>query len=225
MKRARSIEGFTLLEMSIVVLIMGSMAAMIAPGLSEWMADTRASGAAEYLVRINRVVRARVNDTGLAHLMVFRASDDAQGSYALGKVQVWEGMNNHCNQTPWMQTIDGSVADGHQQIDGLDLGDPAYNLPMDGHAPTAADSGRQVVRLADALDSKLVVLCFEPGGSTFTAVNDGASASIGFRFTPQTVPVVFRVIRSVARSGGSPETRGIEREIVFPAGGNGRLRL
>jgi prepilin-type N-terminal cleavage/methylation domain-containing protein len=33
MKRSRSIEGYTLLEMSIVVLIMGAMAAMIAPGL------------------------------------------------------------------------------------------------------------------------------------------------------------------------------------------------
>jgi prepilin-type N-terminal cleavage/methylation domain-containing protein len=225
MKRARSTEGFTLFEMSIVVLIMGSMAAMIAPGLSEWMADARASAAAEGLLRMGRVVRARVNDTGLAHLLVFRASDDADGSNALGNVVLWEGMNNHCNQTPWMQTIEGKIEDGHQAIDRLDLGNSEFNLPMDGRAPAASDTGRQVVRLTANLDPKLVVLCFEPGGTTFTAVADGDSPSIGFRFTPQTAPVIFTVNRSIARQGGTAETRGADRQIVFPAGGNGRLRL
>jgi prepilin-type N-terminal cleavage/methylation domain-containing protein len=220
MKRSRSTEGFTLIEMSIVVLIMGSMAAMAAPGLSEWMADTRASGAAEGLLRLNRVVRARVNETGLAHLLLFRASDDAEGRNGLGNVQLWEGMNNRCNQTPWIQAIDN-----HQMIDGLDLGDPAYNLPVDGRAPSVNDVGRQVVRLTNNVDPKLLVLCFEPGGNTLTAVSDGESPSIGFRFTTQTTPVVFIVNRSIARTAGSPVTRGRDRAIIFPAGGNGRLSL
>jgi type II secretory pathway pseudopilin PulG len=208
--------------MAIVVLIMGSMAAMIAPGLSQWMADARASAAAEDLLRIGRVVRARVNDTGLAHLLVFRGSDDAMGSKGLGRVQVWEGMNNHCNQTPWMQTINGLPANGHQQIDGMDLGSSEYNLPVGGVAPSAADSGRQVIVLSQDLDldpkATAIALCFEPGGMTFTGVS--ATSDIGFTFTPQTAPVTFTVTRSV---GGVK--RGVDRQIVFPASGNGRLRL
>src|SRR4051812_38372508 len=128
MKRSRSIEGYTLLEMSIVVLIMGAMAAMIAPGLGEFMADARASGASEELIRLDRVIRARVNQTGLAHLMLFQASDDAAGSNGLGRIRVWEGMNNHCNQTPWLQTINGAATLGHVPVDALDMGDSAYNL-------------------------------------------------------------------------------------------------
>ena len=160
MKRARSTEGFTLFEMAIVILIMGSMAAMIAPGLSEWVADARASAAAEGLVRISRVVRARVNDTGLAHLFMFQATDDIDGAHELGTVRVWEGMNNHCNQTPWIQTIEGKPEDGHQIVDGMDLGSSEYNLPMDGEAPTASDTGRQVVRLTNNIDKSMLVLCF-----------------------------------------------------------------
>ncbi|HKP63466.1 MAG TPA: prepilin-type N-terminal cleavage/methylation domain-containing protein [Polyangiales bacterium] len=226
MKRARSTEGFTLLEMAIVVLIMGSMAAMIAPGLSEWMADARASGAAEDMVRISRVVRARVNSTGLAHVLVFRGTTDTVGSNGLGNVRVWEGMNNHCNQTPWLQTIKGKIEDGHSQIDGLDLVDSAYNLPTSGSAPSAADTGRQVIVLTCSLSEKTAVLCFEPNGATFVGVDQSGSADIGYRFTPQTAPVIFTVTRYV-HGGGDPkdETRGLARQIVFPVGGNGRLRF
>ncbi|HKU38614.1 MAG TPA: type II secretion system protein [Polyangiales bacterium] len=226
MKRPKqSTDGFTLLEMAIVVLIMGSMAAMIAPGLSEWMADARASAAAQELVRLNRVIRVRVNDTGLAHLFVFRASDDAEGSNALGKISVWEGMNNHCNQTPWRQTmVDGKPEEGHIQIDGLDLGDSAYNLPMDGRPPAADDSGRQVVRVVPNIDPKSVIICFEPGGNTLMGISESESP-IGFRFTPQTQSVVFSVTRTISYSGGTPQKRGVTREVIYPAGGNGRLRF
>jgi type II secretory pathway pseudopilin PulG len=224
MKRSRSIEGYTLLEMSIVVLIMGAMAAMIAPGLGEFMSDARASGASEELVRLNRVIRARVNQSGLAHLMLFEASDDAAGSNGLGRIRVWEGMNNHCNQTPWLQTINGSPNDGHVPVETLDMGDSAYNLPTGSSPPSATDTGRQIIRIVPTGDAKLAILCFEPGGNTYVGTSDGGSASIGYTFVRQMAAVTFTVIRQASRNG-TMEDRGVRREVVFPPGGNGRMRF
>jgi type II secretory pathway pseudopilin PulG len=222
MKRSRSIEGYTLLEMSIVVLIMGAMAAMIAPGLGEFMADARASGASEELIRLNRMIRARVNQTGLAHLMLFQASDDAAGSNGLGRIRVWEGMNNHCNQTPWLQTINGAANLGHVPVDAVDMGDSAYNLSTSTSPPTASDTGRQVIRIQASTNPKLAILCFEPGGNTFVGVTDGTSPAIGYTFAPQTVAETFTVIRALSR-GGTMEQRGVNRDVIFPPGGNGRM--
>jgi prepilin-type N-terminal cleavage/methylation domain-containing protein len=224
MKRARSTAGYTLLEMSIVVLIMGAMAAMIAPGIGEFMADSRASAATEELLRLNRVIRARVNQTGLAHLMMFQASNDAAGSNGLGRIRVWEGMNNHCSQTPWNQAINGVAADGQQVIEGLDMADSAYNLPTGASPPTAADTGRQVIRIAASTTAALAILCFEPGGNTFRGVAAGNAPDIGFNFTPQTTPEIFTVIRYINRSG-TIVPKGVDRDVIFPAGGNGRMRF
>lgn len=220
----RSTDGYTLLELMIVVLIMGAMAALVAPGLGEFMADARASGAAEELVRLNRVIRARVNQTGLAHLMVFTATNDAAGSQGLGRIRVYEGMNNHCSQTPWMQTINGTIDDGHRPVEGVDMGDPAYNLSSTSSAPTASDTGRQVISIQASTAAASAILCFEPGGNTFRGANDGTAPAIGYNFTPQTTPETFTVIRSASR-GGVMEPRGVNREVIFPAGGNGRMRF
>jgi prepilin-type N-terminal cleavage/methylation domain-containing protein len=224
MKRSRSAEGYTLLEMSIVVLIMGAMAAMIAPGLGEFMADARASAASEDLIRLSRVIRARVNQTGLAHLMVFEASNDAAGSNGLGRFRVWEGMNNHCRQTPWTQAITGAAANGQIPIEGLDLGNSAYNLSTSSSPPTAIDTVRQVIRIEASTTKALAVLCFEPGGNTFRGVTAADAPAIGYSFTPQTTPEIFTVFRELSRSG-TMEQRGVNREVVFPAGGNGRMRF
>jgi type II secretory pathway pseudopilin PulG len=224
MKRSRSIEGYTLVEMSVVVLIMGAMAAMIAPGLGEFMADARASGAAEEIIRLNRVIRARVNQTGLAHLLMFEATNDLAGRNGLGRIRVWEGMNNHCNQTPWMQTINGAAAQGHTPVDGLDMGDSTYNLSTTSSPPTASDTGRQVIRIQASTNPRLAVLCFEPGGNTLVATINGASAAIGFTFTAQSAPETLTVIRATSRSG-TMEERGVNRQVIFPPGGNGRMRF
>src|ERR1700753_1681156 len=104
----RSRPVFTLRELMIAITIMGTMAALMAPGIAEFLADTRASAATEDLIRLSRHVRSRAQETGLAHLIVFDASNGISG--ALGRILVYEGMNNHCRQTPWPQTLSGTVA-------------------------------------------------------------------------------------------------------------------
>jgi prepilin-type N-terminal cleavage/methylation domain-containing protein len=226
MKRKRSTEGFTLFELSVALLIMGSMAALAAPGLGEMMSDSRASAAAEELVRLHRVIRARVNDTGLAHLLTFSAAANAGGSQGLGQFRLYEGMNNRCRQTPWMQTINGTPAQGHTPIEIVDLASSQYNIaPSSGVGPTATDTGRHVVIARVGAGAIAATLCFEPGGTSYTGATDGTSTAIGFTFTPQATPVIFAVTRSITMSGGTRESRGVDRRVIFPAGGNGRFRI
>jgi prepilin-type N-terminal cleavage/methylation domain-containing protein len=217
MERQRA--GFTLLELMIVVTVMGTMAAMMAPGLGEFMADIRASGAAEDMVRISRHMRSRVQQSGLAHLLVYQGAADVSGG--LGRVDVYEGMTNHCRETPWQQTITGTVTNGHAIIDSVDLGNTAYNVPTSGTTAKKDDDNRQVIALTVSVNqtaASSAVLCYEPGGGTFQGVADSSIAS--FAFTPQIQPVTFTVTRSV--SGGQ---RGPTRSVVFPAGGAARFRF
>jgi prepilin-type N-terminal cleavage/methylation domain-containing protein len=213
----RQNDGFTLLELMIVVSIMGAMAAVLAPGIGEFMADARASGAAEDLLRLDRHIRARTQETGLAHLMMFSSSgDDSKG---LGRVLVYEGMNNHCRQTPWAQTIGGSVTDGHTPVEQLDLRSSSYNAVSGSTQPSIDDSNRQVISIAasDGTNARETVnLCFEPGGMTLDGTSSQAGA--GFSFVNQTDTIIFTVTRQV-----NHEQRGPLRVVAFPPGGSARF--
>jgi prepilin-type N-terminal cleavage/methylation domain-containing protein len=212
-------DGFTLLELMIVITIMGSMAALLAPGLGEFLADARASSAAEDLVRLSRHVRARTQESGLAHLLVFSAtSNDSRG---LGLITVYEGMNNHCRQTPWAQAINGTVADGHAPVESLDMRKGSYNPAATGVIPSSDDQNRPVIILSVTGSVSAptgAVLCFEPGGRTLEGVGDASLG--GFAFTTQTTAISFYVKRT---SNG--EQHGATREVVFPAGGSARFRF
>jgi prepilin-type N-terminal cleavage/methylation domain-containing protein len=213
----RSRNGFTLLELMIVITIMGTMAALMAPGIGEFMADARASSASEDLIRLSRHVRSRAQETGLAHLLVF--SGDTNVSGGLGLILVYEGMNNHCRQTPWGQATGGTTLTGHYVIDRLDLA--SYNPVASGSNPTKDDTGRPVIQLSVRGSSGAptsAVICFEPGGALFEGVGDSSAAA--FSFTTQTNPITFTITRSV-----SGQQRGLVREVVFPAGGPARFRF
>jgi prepilin-type N-terminal cleavage/methylation domain-containing protein len=216
----RSQAGFTLLELMIVVSVMGTMAALLAPGIGEFMADARCAGAAEDLVRISRHVRARSQESGLAHLLEFRASTTDSGG--LGIVRVWEGMNNRCRLTPWLQTTTGAVKDGHGAVEELDLGSSHYNQTGGGRSPTLDDGNRQVISLSaggSITTPTYAALCFEPSGATWQGVSNTASGT-GYTFTRQTQPATFTFLRRV-----NGVTRGAPRTIVFQPGGIARFRF
>jgi prepilin-type N-terminal cleavage/methylation domain-containing protein len=207
--------GFTLLELMIAVSIMGTMAALLAPGISEFMADARAAGASEDLVRLSRHVRARAQETGLAHLLVYTGVPADAGG--LGRIRVFEGMNNHCRQTPWPQTVGGVAADGHAPVEVLDLSASSYNQ---GTNPSIDDTARQVIalRVSDAIGAPdSAVLCFEPSGATWQGAF--TATTIGFAFTRQNAPITFTITRRV-----DGVTRGADRNVVFQPGGIARFR-
>jgi hypothetical protein len=144
---------------------------------------------------------------------------DAAVNGGLGQVLVYEGMNNHCRQTPWPQTTAGTVLNGHATVDSFDP--RTYNPVGNGVTATAGDTTRQVIVLSVRGSQgapTAAVICFEPGGTTLEGVGDGSSN--GYAFTAQTVPFTFTITRSV-----NAVQRGLVREVVFPAGGQARFRF
>jgi prepilin-type N-terminal cleavage/methylation domain-containing protein len=218
----RDRDGFTLIELMIVITIMGAMAAMIAPGIGEFLADSRAAGAAEALVRISRHMQARTQQTGLAHLLVFGSNNNDGGG--LGVVRVYEGMNNHCRQTPWAQTISGNANDGHAPVDVLDLSSGEFNPTRADSPPTVDDRDRHVIslRVAGAVGAPdAAVICLEPGGTVW----EGAASNVvgaGFVFTKplSSKAIVFTVSRKV-----NSAVRGRDRTVYFSTSGIARFRF
>jgi prepilin-type N-terminal cleavage/methylation domain-containing protein len=216
---AKRQAGFTLIEMMIVITVMGTMAALLAPGIGEYIADARATAASEGLVRVSRHVRARAQETGLAHLLIFGNTKDAAGAYGLGRMLVYEGMNNHCRQTPWGQaTAANGAANGHAPVEALDLGDTSYNPRLGGTAnPTVDDLGRHVVGLSAADGLAAYTFCFEPSGAIWLGTPDATPTS-GFKFARQVRPVTFSVRRTL-----NGTARGVTRNVVFQPGGIARF--
>lgn len=213
-------DGFTLIELMIVITIMGSMVAMIAPGLSEFMADARAASASEGLVRLTRHMQARTQQSGLAHMLVFSSSYDDGGG--LGVVRVYEGMNNHCRQTPWLQTINGTVANGHAPVDMLDLSLSQFNPGKP--SPTIDDRDRHVVslRVAGAVGAPdAAIICIEPGGGVWEGASS-STAGAGFVFTK---PLTSKAIEFTISRKLNGARRGRDRMVVFSTSGLARFRF
>jgi type II secretory pathway pseudopilin PulG len=206
----------------IVITIMGTMAAMIVPGIGEFLADARAAGAAEALVRITRHMQARTQQTGLAHLLIFGSTNSDSGG--LGVVRVYEGMNNHCRQTPWAQARNGTDADGHAPIDVLDLSFGDYNPAPGGSAPTVDDRDRHVIslRVAGSVGAPdAAVLCLEPGGTVWEGAAPGTMGA-GYTFTKPllTKQIVFTVSRKM-----NSVVRGRDRTVLFSTSGLARFKF
>ncbi len=202
-----------MIELMLVVMIIGVMAMLIGPGIGEFIADARAAGAAEELVRLQRYVRARVEETGLAHLMQY----DGTASNNLGRITVWEGMNNHCTTTPWNVAITNGAVRNQYPIEVFDMA--AYNPTASG-SPDAADHDRHVIRLTakqnNGTDTVAAVnLCYQPSGLTLQGTT-GAS----WTFLPHKTTIKFSITRTV-----NSVPHGMIREVLYPPGGNARLRI
>lgn len=200
--------GFTLVEMMVVVAIIGVMATLVGPGLSEFMADSRASRAAEDLIRLVRHTQARVQHTRLAHLMLFEADHED-----VGRVRVWEGMNDHCRTTPWKLAISGTVAQGHAPVDVLDMVD--YNSGTRLITLTARKGAGSTTAITNA------AVCFQPNGQTLESLEDDTpdeltATTVATTFTQHRESYIFTVVLEDGR---------LQREVLLPPGGTARMRL
>jgi len=228
---SRGRAGFTIVELLVTVAIVGIMAAAIAPSLTSARADGRQSDAALELVRLARFARARMLDTGTAQLLRFNAS----ASGGLGRATVHGGMNNRCRHTPWSQALQGAWpmgAPGVRTGPGV-LDMYVFNPTVIGSGnPKSGDVGRHVITLrvsqtppsGNPTAYEEAYVCFEPSGRTYTALYSAAKADdVQPALQLQSWPVLFTIER---RTGPNPEDkRGVDRHVVFPAGGAARVRL
>jgi prepilin-type N-terminal cleavage/methylation domain-containing protein len=212
-KRGRA--GFTIVELMIALVIIGIMAASVAPAISEVIADHRQSAAAAGLIRMSLTAQSRATATGVAQ--VLRVQPSAASSGGLGSVELHMGMKRRCLQTPWdISIIGGSALDPY---DVLEMAE--YNPTSSGSTPGVSDAGRQVITLRpdsdnphNAASSTDFWICYQPNGVTFVQNKSGGSS-----MQEQLGPLTFVVARTV-----DGEQHGVNREVLFPVGATARVR-
>jgi len=88
-------DGYTLIELMMIVTIIGISVVAFAPGFGRAMADRQVSTAARELIRIGRRARSETFGYLRAHLLWITP--------ASGTVQLLRGPNNSCTLSSWTQ--------------------------------------------------------------------------------------------------------------------------
>ncbi|MGD8861768.1 MAG: type II secretion system protein [Myxococcales bacterium] len=209
--RARA--AFTIVELMIALVIIGIMAASVAPAIGEVIADQRQSGAAAGVIRTSITAQSRATATGVAHLLRFLQGNNAD---SLGVLELHMGMKRRCLQTDWETSVAGGGLPAYERFEMAE-----FNPTQPGQVPSASDGGRQVITLRPstdasdpAKDSTDFWICYQPNGVTYIQ-NESAGKSM----IEQNEPVTFVVARSV-----DSVKRGVDREVIFPLGGTARIR-
>jgi prepilin-type N-terminal cleavage/methylation domain-containing protein len=196
--------GFTIIEMMIAVVIIGVMAAAIAPALGEAMASRRHSAAPYRLIHAARLAQARAKDTGVAHLLRVQAANTE-----LGRFEVYMGLTSSCPLTPWTNAVGTHTPELVERME-------EFNPKGDGEG-AFGDPGRHVifVRATDVDENPYtdVWICNEPSGRTFTADNTATA------LVEHTTTYEFEFRRTV-----DGVARGVRRRVVFPPGAAPRIR-
>jgi prepilin-type N-terminal cleavage/methylation domain-containing protein len=212
--RHRHSAGFSLIELMVVLVVMGLMAAAAAPSIGLIQADNRQVSATMDLVRFSRRARALTRSTGVAHLLRFQAAS----SNGLGQMGLFAGMTARCQQTPWNLAFTAPVNSPLLAFENFDMA--FYNRTAPGVAPRDNDSGRHVIHLRAAqpptltTDIAALQLCYQPDGDSYFLASANAGALVR-----QIVPLQFTISRLLNGAAS-----GVDRIVVFPVGGNARMR-
>lgn len=190
-------SGFTLIELMFVVALIGVMAAMIAPSLSQGRRDADIANAATALVRLGSRARAHAQTTGLAHAVVWLPNGSTGAS-----VNVFRGTSARCNSVLWSWTIDPAIPTPIDRFESWGQRYSGGGVPMQ---LVPADTGAANIRI-----------CIQPNGVTLLRSGDGVAftPSIAGATNPLLNDVVFNLYH-----GTSLTTRtGALRQVVFPNG-------
>jgi prepilin-type N-terminal cleavage/methylation domain-containing protein len=184
-------QGFTLLELMVVVAIIGVTAAIAAPTINRAIASSRADRATHDIVRLGRRARSEAVAFGRAYLLRMSTLGD-------GGVELWRGRTSLCRQD-WSVITSTGTCSPTAAPDGncVDYSYPSmYAAP-----PWTLRISQQALPVAD--------LCFTPNGEMVTRPS-GSSGAFG---SPALGAVTITVALSSAE--GADPLRGA----VFPVAG------
>ncbi len=195
-------EGFTLMELMVVVGIVAVVVGLALPSMSQQLADQKTNQCALDIVAAARLGRSASTAYGRAHL--FRWDPALAGGQ--GAIEIYRGINNGCNTNNWA-TITAAGCGGNVNC-------------IDSVYPTEFQSGDSIYRITETgVLGAGGDVCFEPNGtvrwrpgqagffnSTSLAVG-GGNANGGF---------VFNVQRELGVAVG------VARQVLVPLGGDAR---
>jgi len=192
MPRSRN-EGFTLIELMIVVVIIGVVEALAMPSIAAGLRDREANEAALDLVRLTRRARAEATGYSRAHVLRISNADD-------GSAEVYRGSVGRCVLNDWDAITAGGCVGNTMCVDSVAM----------------ARDYRSVAAVRMLLEGQeWVEVCFEPSGIVRNR------SVLGGTFTDRNTALGGFHVQFQRYTGDGDF--GVARRVLIPIGGTARI--
>ncbi len=210
--RALSNEGFTIIELMVVIAIIGIMFAMVAPAVTSAMADGRAADAAVDIARLANSARSGANATGRAHVLVydaFQPQGGIGGNQEVGRMRLFRDEANSLTSCNPASRWDFPNLN---PIDEVDM--RHYNIANSSHWITLEPVTVNNVEVTGT--NVIDQICIQPDGRMM--IRNSSDTNFGDSVNSVSSPI-YAVFHKL-----SGTLSGVPRQVVFVFGGNARVR-